>query len=60
MRNILITLATQAKKNGNFSEKTVLRMIDYNNHHPMWRVTAGDAEIAAYDAIYSDYKASKQ
>jgi hypothetical protein len=58
MLNILQTLAKQAKT-GTMKASTIKRMIDYNNRHPMWRVTAGDQMIAAYDAIYSDYKAAQ-
>jgi len=51
MEKILITLYKQAEKKGSFNLSTLNRAIAYNNAHPMWKVTARQEAIVAYETI---------
>jgi hypothetical protein len=58
MKSLLIRIGRKIAKSGNIDGNDVIRLLDYNSRHPMWRVTADAATINAFDAIMADIKAA--
>lgn len=58
MKSLLIRIGNKIRKSGVIDGNDVVRLLDYNSRHPMWRVTADDATCKAFDAIMRDVKAA--
>lgn len=51
MKTLLARIAKKALATGQLDGADVDRLIAYSNRHPMWRATASDKMIAAFDVI---------
>lgn len=56
MKSLLIRIGRKITKSGQIDGNDVIRLLDYNSRHPMWRVTADAQTIAAFDAIMANVR----
>lgn len=51
MKSLLTRIGRKILRTRQIDGADVIRLIDYNARHPMWRVVADEHTVAAYDAI---------
>jgi hypothetical protein len=56
MKSLLLRIGAKIQKTGVIDGNDVIRLLDYDRAHPMWKVTADDRTLAAYDAIMANVK----
>lgn len=54
MNTLLLRIAKKIIKSGAIDGADVIRLLDYNTKHPMWRVTANDKTVASFDAVMAN------
>ena len=57
MKTLLLRIAKKVGKSGVIDGNDVIRLLDYNSRHQMWRVTADAKTLAAFDAIMRNVRA---
>ena len=51
MKTLLARIAKKVLASGQIDGNDLIRLLDYNSRHPMWRVTADANTLRAFDAI---------
>lgn len=51
MKSLLQRIAKKALASKMLDGADIIRLLDYNSRHPMWRLTADAKTLAAFDAI---------
>lgn len=58
MKSLILRIGKKILRTGSIDGNDVIRLLDYNTAHPMWRVTANETTIKIFDKIISDAKAA--
>lgn len=59
MKTLLARIAKKTLASGQIDGSDVIRLLDYNTKHPMWRVSADAKTLAAFDAIMAQVVAQR-
>ena len=51
MKSLILRIGKKILRTNQIDGADVIRLLDYDRKHPMWRVTADAATIKSFDAI---------
>jgi hypothetical protein len=57
MKSLILRIGKKILLTGQIDGNDVIRLMDYDRKHPMWRTLADEATLKSFDAIMAQVKA---